>query len=174
MYELVRPRIAVPTHGEPRHLHEHAKLARSLGVKETVEAYNGAVVWLEPGEAGVIGSVPAGYVAIDGTSMIATDGDIIRTRRKLRDDGAVFVSFVVDKKGGLASDIRLSAPGVLDPREDAEIIEEWAEGVSEFVEGSKDKGSDEKLKEAVRTFLRQLIKRELEKRPVIEVQVTRL
>ncbi len=41
MYELVRPQIAVPTHGEPRHLHEHAKLARSLGVKEAVEAYNG-------------------------------------------------------------------------------------------------------------------------------------
>ncbi len=54
MYELVRPQIAVPTHGEPYHIHEHSKLARSLGVKETVEAHNGAVVWLEQGEASVL------------------------------------------------------------------------------------------------------------------------
>ncbi len=114
MYEMVRPQIAVPTHGEPRHLHEHAKLAKSLGVKEAVEAYNGAVVLLEQGEAAVIGKVQAGYIAIDGLSLIPTDGEVIRTRRKLRDDGAVFASVVIDKNGDLKKPVQIAAPGVLD------------------------------------------------------------
>jgi ribonuclease J len=168
MYELVRPQIAIPTHGEAQHLREHAKLAKSLGVKETVEAHNGAIVWLEPGEASIIGMVDSGYIAIDGTSMIPTDGDVIRTRRRLRDEGAVFVSIAL----GQRSEVQLAAPGVLDSKEDAEFIEEWRAFAEDVVARAKIT-SDEKLREEVRVALRQLIKRELEKKPHIEVQVIR-
>src|SRR5690606_13716611 len=137
MYQMVRPQIAVPTHGEPRHLHEHARLARELGVKETVEASNGAVVWLEPGEASVIGKVQAGYIAIDGASMIPTDGDVLRTRRRLRDEGAVFVTVVVDRDGEPAAPVKLSAPGLLDAKEDGELIEEWIGIVEQAVAKAK-------------------------------------
>ncbi len=174
MYELVRPQIAVPTHGEARHLHEHAKLAKSLGAKETVEAYNGAVIWLEPGEASVIGNVESGYIAIDGTSLIPTDSDIIRMRRKLRDDGAVFVSVTLDEKGALAVPIHIAAPGVLDKKEDAEIFEEWSAELTDMIENVGRKETGEKLREKIRIFMRQLIKRELSKRPVIEVSLASL
>lgn len=174
MYELVRPRIAVPTHGEPRHLHEHAKLAKSLGVKETVEAYNGAVVWLEEGEASVIGKVDAGYIAVDGLSLIPVDGEIIRTRRKLRDEGVVLASVAVNKQGELQSKPLLSAPGVLDRNEDAELLAECAAEVQDAVEKEKRGASDEQIKESVRLALRKLFTRELEKKPVIEVHVARV
>lgn len=174
MYDLVRPRISVPTHGEPRHLHEHAKFARSLGVKETVEAHNGAVVWLEEGEASVIGKVHSGYVAVDGSSLIPIDGDVIRTRRKLRDDGAVFVSITLDKDGDLVSPVQLSAPGILDIREDAELIVEYAGLVADAIEGLKKKSGDEIVKEATRLVIRRIIKRDLDKKPVIEVLLARV
>jgi ribonuclease J len=174
MYELVRPQIAVPTHGERRHIHEHAKLAKSLGVKETVEAYNGAVVWLESGEASVIGTVKSGYVAIDGTTLIPTDGDIMRARRRLRDDGIVIVSFAVDKKNALVSKISLSAPGVLDAKEDMELAESWAAEVETVIEHAKPKADDNQLKEVVRGSLRKLIKNDLGKKPFVEVHVARI
>jgi ribonuclease J len=174
MYELVRPRIAVPTHGEPRHLHEHTKLARSFGVKETVEARNGAVVWLEEGEASIIGEVHSGYVAIDGSSLIPTDGDVIRTRRKLRDDGAVFVSLTVDKDGELASPVQIAAPGILDVKEDAELIVEYAGEVADAIENLKKRAGDDVVKEAARLVIRRTIKRDLDKRPVIEVLLARV
>jgi ribonuclease J len=174
MYELVRPRIAVPTHGEPRHLHEHAKLARSLGVKETVEAHNGAVVWLAEGEASIIGKVKSGYIAIDGLSLIPSDGDIIRTRRKLRDEGALFVSVVLDNKGELQHPVQLSAPGVLDVKEDEELLEECIAELTHVVEQAKARTSDEQIKESIRLCLRKLFKKELDKKPVIEVQVSRV
>lgn len=173
MYAMVRPQIAIPTHGEPRHLHEHSKLARSLGVKETVEAHNGAIVWLESGEASIVGKVHAGYVAIDGISMIATDGDIIRTRRKLRDDGAIFATVVIDRDGELAASVSLSAPGIFDMKEDEEMFAHCIAEIEAAVT-SKKRMSDEQIREQVRLVLRKLIKNELDKKPVIEVHVLRV
>lgn len=173
MYQLVRPQIAIPTHGETRHLHEHAKLAKSLGVEETVEAKNGAVVLLEKGEAAVIGQVHSGYIAVDGTSLIPADSEIIRSRRKMRDDGMVIASVVLAKKGGLAAPLQLSAPGVLDSKQDADWLAEWADEATRVVEHAKPKSSEADIKEAVRLALRKIISNELDKKPVIEVLVSR-
>ena len=174
MYEMVRPHIAVPTHGEPRHLQEHAKLAKSLGVKETVLAHNGAIVWLAKGEASVIGKVQSGYVAIDGSSMIPTDGDIIRTRRKLRDDGAVFVSVVLGKNSDLMAPVQMVAPGLLDIKEDDELIAECVDEITRILENTKAKSGDAQIAEQVRLCVRKLLKKELDKKPVIEVHVARV
>lgn len=174
MYSLVRPRIAIPTHGEARHLHEHAKLAASLGVRETVEAHNGAVVWLEEGEASIIGKVHSGYIAIDGSSLIPTDGDVIRTRRKLRDDGAVFLSIALDKNDDLASPIQLAAPGILDAKEDAELLAEYLSEVTDIVVNMKKKSGLDAVKEAARLVIRRSFKRDLDKKPVIEIMISRV
>ena len=47
MYELIRPKICIPVHGEPVHIHEHVKLAKASGIKKTVEVENGSVVLLD-------------------------------------------------------------------------------------------------------------------------------
>jgi len=173
MYQMVRPHIAVPTHGEPRHLHEHAKLAKSLGVSETVEAYNGAVVLLAPGEASVIGKVQAGYVAIDGLSMISTESEIIRMRRKLRDDGAMFVSLALNKSGELKAPVQIAAPGLIDAIDDKELLAGWREEIASMLEQGK-RTTDDQVKEQVRQALRKLIRNDLDKKPVIEVQILRV
>ena len=174
MYELVRPQIAVPTHGERRHLHEHAKLARSWGAKKAIEAHNGAVVCLDPEDAGVIGTVHSGYIAVDGSSMIPTDGEVIRTRRKLRDDGGIFISAVVNQKGELLFPVQISAPGILDPKEDKEFIDECIAEASAAVEDAKPRSTDSQLRELARLSVRQLLKREIDKKPVIEVHIARV
>lgn len=173
MYELVRPQIAVPTHGERRHLHEHVKLAKSLGVKEAVEAHNGAVVLLEPGDARVVADVESGYTAIDGLSMIPADGEILRTRRKLRDEGMVAVSLAIGQAGELL-DLQLSGPGVFDSQQDVELIAECIGELEDVLENKKKRSDGDALIELVRTTLRKRIKLELDKKPLIEVHVMRL
>lgn len=174
MYEMVRPQIAIPTHGEARHLHEHAKFARKLGVKETVEAYNGAVVLLEKGEAGVIGQVKSGYLAVDGQSLMPTDGQVIRTRRKLRDDGCVFATITVTERSELAAAVQISTPGVLDPEEDRDIVEEVIAEAQAAAQSVKRGATDNQLRDAVNTAIRRAIKRELDKKPVIQIHVVRV
>jgi ribonuclease J len=174
MYELVRPMIAVPTHGEARHLHEHCKFAREQGVKETVEAKNGAIIWLEPGDASVIGEVKSGYIAIDGNSLIPTDGVIVKTRRKLRDEGIVIISAAIDGQKQLAGDLQFTAPGVLDPNEDAELIEELVAELTDIIEKAPKKAKLEDIRESLRLAMRKIIKNDLDKKPLIEVLLTQV
>ncbi len=174
MYQLVRPQIAVPTHGEARHIHEHALLARALQVPETVEAQNGSVILLSKDNAREIGNVPSGYVAVDGNSLISTDSPILKTRRKIRDDGFVGVSIVVDKKNELLAPVRISAPGSMDPLADKELVLMLAEEIEATIERAKPKDTADKISESVRTTMRKLFRDELGKKPVIDVHLIKV
>lgn len=174
MYRLVRPRICVPVHGEARHIHEHAKLAASLQVPEQVEARNGVVILLKAGEAGIIGHVKSGYIAMDGNSLLDVDSPIIRSRRKLRDDGIMVASLVIDKKGKLMCEVGLSAQGVLDPKEDGELMGELKSEIKKAAEEMLKQGKDKALDDRVRSVMRRIIGKELGKNPVLDVHVHRL
>ncbi len=172
MYQLVRPHIAVPVHGEARHIHEHANFAKALQVPLAIEPSNGVVINLTAEKPGIIGSVESGYLAMDGTSLIDSNSTVIRQRRKLRDDGACMVSLVLDKKGGLAATPRITGPGCLDEEEDRDFIASLAEGIGEMIEarGKRTKAPTE----LVHNHLRKAIRDELGKKPVITVHIHHL
>jgi ribonuclease J len=170
MYEMVRPQISVPVHGEARHLHEHVKLAKSLGVPETVEASNGAVILLKEGESGQIGTVDSGYVAVDGKTLTPTDSRIFSQRRKMRDEGIIFIALAMEDNR-LVDVPAIQAPGCLDPQEDADILKEMEEAIDEAVQDRKTK---KPLDQRVRTAARRIVKAELGKRPLIEISVLRV
>ena len=167
MYQMVRPQIAVPVHGEARHLHEHAKLARSFQVPETVEASNGAVIKLEKGDARQIGQVTSGYIAVDGDSLIPTESSIFSQRRKLRESGGVFIAVALEGGRSIANP-SIMAPGCLDAKVDANILEELAEAVDDAIE-AHGKAGHKQLEQKIRQYVRKILKRELGKRPIIEI-----
>jgi ribonuclease J len=171
MYQLVRPKIAVPVHGEARHIHEHAKLAKSLQIPEQVEPYNGAVVRLKEGEAKIIGIVESGYLAMDGTSLIDTNSPVIRARRKIRDDGFCSVSLVINKRGELLGKPKYSAPGCLDSIEDKEIFAVMTEEIENIFEKRGAKVKPQQLEESIRNMIRKIIRDELGKKPVLDVHL---
>src|SRR5262249_28391797 len=78
MYQLVRPKVAVPGHGEPRHMEKHAEIAKECQVPHTVLTHNGSVVRLAPGEAAVIDEVHAGRYGLDGKRLRPLDGPVVR------------------------------------------------------------------------------------------------
>lgn len=164
MYQMVRPQIAVPVHGEPRHIHEHAKLARSFQVPEAVESCNGAVILLAKGEAQQVGLVESGYIAIDGKSLIDTKSDIFAKRRRMRDEGIVFISVAMED-GEAVGKPMIQAPGCLDPKTDGDLFEEIAEAVEDAIEAGGRKGLEQKI----RQYVRKILKRELGKRPLLEI-----
>lgn len=168
MYELVRPHIAIPTHGEAQHIHEHAKFAKLQGAKEAVEARNGSVVLLDKGDARVVGKVESGYLAVDGNSLIPTDGNIIKDRRRMRDNGAVMISFAVDRFGKLTSEVKLEMAGLLDKKDDAEMIEEYLGEITYALEHTK-KSSAGVLEDIASSTIKKLIKRDLDKKPLVTV-----
>ncbi|MGE0420513.1 MAG: ribonuclease J, partial [Acetobacteraceae bacterium] len=107
MYRWVRPRVAVPVHGEPRHLAAHAKLALECQVPRAITIANGSVVRIAPGEAAVIDEVFSGRLAVDGNRLIALEGPVLRQRRKMAWNGAMAVAMAMDRKGRVAGDARI-------------------------------------------------------------------
>ena len=173
MYKLVRPQIAVPVHGEARHIHEHAIFSKEQGVPVAIEPYNGVVINLTAKVPGIIGKVESGYLALDGSSLIDSNSGVIRTRRKIRDDGFVMASIALRKDGTLATPVQISAPGCLDPQEDKELIDEIraeiAALISKPAKGGSAKGKA--LDESIRNVLRKIVRDELGKKPVLDVHV---
>jgi len=99
---LVRPSNFMPVHGEWRHLRAHARLAALTGVPENniVIAEDGVVVDLVDGQAAIAGSVPCGYVYVDGLSVGEVTEASLKDRRILGEEGFVSVVIVVDSTSG--------------------------------------------------------------------------
>jgi len=101
MYQWVRPKVAVPVHGESRHLYAHAKFARACQVPQTVVVHNGDLVRLAPGDAEIIDEVYSGRLALDGNRLIDLDSHTIRDRRKMTFHGSAVATVILDGKGNL-------------------------------------------------------------------------
>ena len=101
-YNIVKPRYVMPIHGEWRHMKANAELAIQAGVPRSnaLIIENGVVVDLIDHEAQVVGSVPCGFVYVDGQSI----GDIteasLKDRRILGEEGFISVIVVIDSQSG--------------------------------------------------------------------------
>ncbi|HRD78504.1 MAG TPA: ribonuclease J, partial [Hyphomicrobiaceae bacterium] len=91
MYAWTKPRIAVPMHGEMRHLKEHAKLAREAGVPDVFTPINGEVLRLAPAPR-LIDEAPVGRIYRDGRMLIPAGDGPVKERRKLAEVGVVVVA----------------------------------------------------------------------------------
>jgi ribonuclease J len=124
MLSLLRPRYAMPIHGEYRMLAAHAKLAREAGVPEDriILAENGSVVELARGGARLVDKVEAGVTFVDGLRVGDVQDVALRDRRRLADDGVLIVVTTL-----AASDGNEIAPPELIARgfaESEELLEE--------------------------------------------------
>src|SRR5271168_3623973 len=70
MYQMVRPKVAIPVHGEARHLIAHAHLAEECQVEQPLVIQNGDLVRLDRGGGAIVDAVPVGRIASDGKSLL--------------------------------------------------------------------------------------------------------
>ena len=101
-YEWIRPKIAIPAHGEELHLEEHARFAALCGVEHVVKARDGDVVLLGPGAPAIIDEVPHGRLCKDGNALLGLDDEAVTTRQRLAFAGVVTIALAIDSKGEMA------------------------------------------------------------------------
>jgi ribonuclease J len=101
-YNIVKPKYVMPVHGEWRHLRANAELAIQTGVPRanTIIVENGIVVDLVEGEVVVAGSVPVGFVYVDGQSIGDITESSLKDRRILGEEGFISVVVVIDSQSG--------------------------------------------------------------------------
>ncbi len=173
LYRLVRPKYAVPTHGEWRHLSAHADLARACGASP-IMLEDGDVLELAPGQPEVADSAPVGRLVLDGNRVVPMDGGVLSARRRMLFNGVVLGSIAVDQSGQLLGMARVSAPGLLeqDDPETTRIAAEFGRAINELPSGLR--GDDAALTDAARAALRRALGRRLQKRPMVDVHLLRV
>ncbi len=166
---VVRPRAFVPVHGEYRHLHAHAGLAREMGVPWVEVAEDGDAVVIEGKKTRVERqAVDASYVYLDGETVGDVQRGVLRDRGHLADDGVVVVTVAIDHQTGeLVYGPELDSHGVMDEPEP--VLAKAAEAVRRtVVDHGEKKGSDvASLRQAVRQAAARVVRAETSRRPVI-------
>jgi ribonuclease J len=175
MYELVRPKICIPVHGEPVHIHEQAKLAKANGIKKTVEVENGSVVLIDEKDPKIIDSVENGYLAVDGDYLLPDSSPIFKMRRKIRDAGIVVASIVVNGKAELVTKPLIVMPGLLDPKDDEDFLNSITQEVEQALhtqrKNSKGRLLIDQIQECAKSSIRRILKHEINKSPIIIVNI---
>jgi ribonuclease J len=178
MYQWARPAIAVPTHGERRHLLEHAALARDMQVAETVAPRNGDMVRLAPGPAEIVDEVPAGRLFVDAGVVTVENGQALRERRHAAFNGMLTVSVAIDRRGRLVGRPQVRSLGM--PADDDHPLGEALDDLADAAAHALGRLSADEREEdaAAEAALSRALKKEAwriwKRRPVVEATVLRV
>jgi len=178
MYQWARPQIAIPTHGERRHLQEHCALAAEMQVPQAIAPRNGDMVRLAPGHAEVIDEVPSGRLFVDAGMVTQEHGESLRERRHAAQNGVLHIVLVLDGKGRLVAGPELTPvglPGDDDyPLEDA--LDDLADTAGQALNslGKEGRGDDEAIRTMVSRKVKKACQRIWDRRPIVETVVLRV
>ncbi|SON54923.1 putative ribonuclease Jc [Hartmannibacter diazotrophicus] len=177
LYGIVKPKTAVPVHGESVHLAAHADIARKCGVPKVVTARNGKVLRLAPGEPEIIDTVPSGILVKDGYLLKSPEVSGVQERRRVSFAGAMSIVVLLDETSEIAGEPIVTLFGL--PESDAggelfqELIENAVEGA--VVSIPRLRRRDESLvAEAVRRAARAKVNERWGKKPLCDVVVARV
>lgn len=169
MYNIVKPRNAMPIHGENRHLVANGLIAVKTGIEpeNVVLAEDGDVVDLYRGKAAIVGSVPCGYIYVDGDSVGELTDEELEKRRILGTEGFVSCFAVVDTDAAeVVSGPKVYLNAVAEDESEFEkvrhqIVEQLRDAM---MTGTKD---THKLQQIMRRTLGGWVSRELKRKPMI-------
>jgi ribonuclease J len=176
MYQMIRPQIAIPVHGEARHLIAHAHLAGECQVPQPLIVENGDMVRLAAAGATIVDEVPVGRLASDGKTLLPLDGAALKDRRRIVFNGGAIATLVIDREGRLSAPPAITVIGLVEP----EAVEAALPSLRTAVERSFDelpagaRRDDAAITEAARRSLRRVLNERFGKRPLVEIQVMRI
>ena len=177
MYQWLQPKVAIPVHGETRHLLAHAELAESCQVQQAIVPEDGALFRLAPGRAEIEGIIDAGRLALDGDRLIPLgDSDTIRHRHRMAYNGAAMATVLVNKHGKIVADPQVTLLGL----EDGDALLDLQDDLSDAVRDAVDRlpnlsrRDDETVREAARLAIRRAIKARQGKKPMTQIHLMRL
>ena len=172
IYTLVRPRYAIPVHGEYRHLKAQAQLAMNIGIpKENVFILrSGDVLELDNEKARVGGHVQTGAILVDGLGVGDVGNIVLRDRQRLAEDGIVIVAVTLGSYSGeVLAGPDIVSRGFVYMKEAEDLMDEAVEEARFAIEDNlQGRNSDwNRIKNAVRDALGDFFWRRTKRRPMI-------
>jgi len=172
LYTLIRPKYAIPVHGEFKHLKAQAKIAQSLGMdKENIFILSsGDVLELKEENAYVTGKVPVGAILVDGLGVGDVGNVVLRDRQHLAEDGILVVVMSLDSyTGQIVAGPDIVSRGFVYVKESDELMEEARQTVDEALQRCIERGITDwgKLKNTTKDSLSDYVWKKTKRRPMI-------
>lgn len=172
IYSLVRPKYAIPVHGEYKHRKAQAKIAAELGIpKENIfMLQSGDVLEMDDSRAAVNGKVPVGAILVDGLGVGDVGNVVLRDRQHLAEDGIMIVVLALESHSDqLVSGPDIVSRGFVYVKESDELLDEARLLVDEAVQDCLDRGKTDwgKLKSTIKDVLSDFVWKRTKRRPMI-------
>lgn len=172
IYSLVKPKYAIPVHGEYKHLKAQAKLAEELGIeKENIFILrSGEILELTENSAEIVGKVHVGAIMVDGLGVGDVGSVVLRDRQRLADDGIIIVALSLDKSSSyLMGGPDIVSRGFVYVKEADDLMEEASNVVLESVEDCLQRGVKDwnKIRSQIRDSLGGYVWKMTNRRPMI-------
>ena len=172
IYTLVKPKFAIPVHGEYRHMLAQRRIAKNLGIPKNhiIIMQTGEVLEIDQNGAKINGTVKTGAILVDGLGVGDVGNVVLRDRQHLAEDGIVVVVFGIDTVNGvLQSEPAIVSRGFVYVKESDELIEEASQIVGDELQEALDRGTRDwgKLKGIVKDALSGYLWKKTNRRPMI-------
>lgn len=174
LYGWLKPKIAIPAHGEDLHLTEHAAFARGLGIKHVLRAGNGDIVGISAEGARKQGEVQHGRLYQDGALLVGALERTLAERRRLSFAGVVSIAVALDEKGELAGDPEIALLGLpLVAKDGTPFDDIVADAVEDLIEGlpKARRRDSEAVRNALERGVRAAVNEEWGKKPLVNALV---
>ena len=172
LYSLIKPKYAIPVHGEYRHLMAQKEVVQSLGYdqEDIFIAKCGDVLELSEEKAGIVGHVQTGEILVDGLGVGDVGNIVLRDRQNLAENGIIIVVLTLEKYSGqLVAGPDIVTRGFVYVREAEELLDEAREVVSGSVETCMDKNITDwsKIKNIIKDDLSEYLWKKMKRNPFI-------
>ncbi len=172
IYSLVRPKYAIPVHGEFRHLKEQAEIVNSLGIpKENIFILmNGDVLELGEERGGITGHVQTGGIFVDGLGVGDVGNIVLRDRQNLSENGIIIVVLTLEKYSNqLLAGPDIVSRGFVYVRESEDLMEEAHKIVMDAVEDCLGRNVSDwgKIKNIIKESLNDFLWKRMKRNPII-------
>ncbi len=175
MYDILKPRIVLPVHGDKKFIREHKRFAAECGIKEVISMQNGDVLLLKGNQAKIAGDVPTDVLAVDRTEIVSLNSEVVKRRKQIAYNGSVFISVIFGEKWELIA-LRISSKDILQPDAFAalrdRIVEEVSEALPEVAAGLHYK--ETAILDYIRVQVRRKIEKATEMKPVTFIHFYKL
>lgn len=172
IYSLVKPKYAIPVHGEYKHLMAQAKVAEELGISkdDIFILSSGDVLELDEESAEVTGRVHVGNVMVDGLGVGDVGNIVLRDRQHLAEDGIIIVVLTLENGSGqVLAGPDIVSRGFVYVRGAEDLMEDAKAVLNETMEYCMDRNITDwgKIKTEIKDTLGEFVWRETKRRPMI-------
>ena len=172
VYSLLKPKYAIPVHGEYRHLIAQKEVAMSLGYdkEDVIIAKSGDVIELSDEKAAIVGKVHTGAILVDGLGGGDVGNIVLRDRQNLAENGIIIVVLTLEKyTGQLVAGPDIVTRGFVYVREAEELLDEARAIVTDSVLRCLDKNITDwsKIKNIIKDDLSEYLWKKMKRNPVI-------